>query len=316
MAQYNEEVTVQTDSTTAVFGASNRWVGVLGVTENATTNGNPAGVYGLARNAHGVIGETTNGDGVLGITGSPNGALVHSGQAGVYGLAGQGVGVIGVSQTYIGVYGESQGTPESGSAGVYGVGKTDNIGVRGECPGGIGVLGTGKVAGAFEGLVQAMNDMEVWGKLDVGGNVTVKGDVMLTNGDGAEEFEIAGAEAVDPGTVMVLTGGGALLPSQQAYDKRVAGIVSGAGDYRPAMVLDRREGAGNRQPIALFGKVCCKVDAQYGPVEIGDLLTTSPTPGHAMKAADPLKSFGSVIGKALGPLEGGQGLVPVLVSLQ
>ena len=65
-----------------------------------------------------------------------------------------------------------------------------------------------------------------------------------------------------------------------------------------------------------MGKVYCKVDAQYASVEVGDLLTTSPTPGHAMKAADPLRAFGSVIGKALRPLDAGQGLIPILISLQ
>ena len=52
------------------------------------------------------------------------------------------------------------------------------------------------------------------------------------------------------------------------------------------------------------------------PIEVGDLLTTSATPGHAMKATDPLKAFGAVIGKALRPLDSGQGLIPVLIALQ
>ena len=69
-------------------------------------------------------------------------------------------------------------------------------------------------------------------------------------------------------------------------------------------------------PVALLGKVYCKVDAGYSPVEVGDLLTTSPTPGHAMKAAEPQRAFGSVIGKALRGLEAGQGLIPILIALQ
>jgi hypothetical protein len=69
-------------------------------------------------------------------------------------------------------------------------------------------------------------------------------------------------------------------------------------------------------PIALMGKVYCKVDASYGAIEVGDLLTTSPTPGHAMKADDPMKAFGSVIGKALRPLAIGEGLIPILIALQ
>ena len=69
-------------------------------------------------------------------------------------------------------------------------------------------------------------------------------------------------------------------------------------------------------PIALIGKVYCKVDTSYGAIEVGDLLTTSPTSGHAMKARDPLKAFGAVIGKALRSIENGAGLIPILVSLQ
>jgi hypothetical protein len=65
-----------------------------------------------------------------------------------------------------------------------------------------------------------------------------------------------------------------------------------------------------------MGKVYCKVDASKVPIVIGDLLTTSSTPGHAMKAVDPGQAFGAVIGKALRPLAGGRGLVPILVALQ
>ena len=65
-----------------------------------------------------------------------------------------------------------------------------------------------------------------------------------------------------------------------------------------------------------MGKVFCKVDAQFGAIEVGDLLTTSPTPGHAMKTNDPFKAFGAVIGKALRPLKEGQGLIPILIALQ
>jgi len=62
--------------------------------------------------------------------------------------------------------------------------------------------------------------------------------------------------------------------------------------------------------------VFCKVDASYSPIDRGDLLTTSETPGHAMKAADPRLAFGAILGKALRPLVAGRGLIPVLVALQ
>jgi hypothetical protein len=69
-------------------------------------------------------------------------------------------------------------------------------------------------------------------------------------------------------------------------------------------------------PVALVGKTCCQVDAQYGPVERGELLTTSPTPGLAMRATEPVRAFGAVIGKALRLLKEGRGLIPILVALQ
>ena len=143
-----------------------------------------------------------------------------------------------------------------------------------------------------------------------------QGDIRLMNGDCAEEFEVAQAELAEPGTVMVLNENGQLEHSTQPYDKRVAGVVSGAGNLRPGLVLGRDPGNSGKRPIALLGKVYAKVDAEYGSIGIGDLLTTSPTPGHAMKASDATRSFGAVLGKALRPLQRGTGSIPVLVALQ
>lgn len=148
------------------------------------------------------------------------------------------------------------------------------------------------------------------------GDIQVNGDIRLTNADCAEDFDISETERIEPGMVMILGEDGKLEQSHTAYDKRVAGVVSGAGDYKPGIVLDRQESGNTRQPIALLGKVFCRVDAEHGAIEIGDLLTTSPTPGHAMKADDPVKAFGAVIGKALRPLKAGHGLIPILIALQ
>lgn len=142
------------------------------------------------------------------------------------------------------------------------------------------------------------------------------GDIILGNADCAEDFDVVEQEAMEAGTVLVFNDVGALRRSSAAYDTRVAGVVSGAGSYRPGLVLDRRPGSTNRAPVALMGKVFCKVDATYGAVQAGDLLTTSPTPGHAMRVANQLQAFGAVIGKAMGSLREGQGLVPVLIALQ
>src|SRR6266446_3765286 len=73
-------------------------------------------------------------------------------------------------------------------------------------------------------------------------------------------------EKREPGTVMTLDQEGKLKQSEKAYDKRVAGVISGAGGYKPGIVLDKQASQNNRIPIALLGKVFCKVDARYSPI--------------------------------------------------
>jgi hypothetical protein len=143
-----------------------------------------------------------------------------------------------------------------------------------------------------------------------------EGDIKLLGADCAEDFDVSEVETAEPGTVMVIDQESALKPSEQPYDKRVAGVVSGGEGYKPGIILDKQKIEADRIPVALMGKVACKVDARHSPIEVGDLLTTSFTPGHAMKANDALRAFGAVLGKALRPLEQGQGMVPILVALQ
>jgi hypothetical protein len=153
------------------------------------------------------------------------------------------------------------------------------------------------------------------------GNVSVTGsvaasDVVITGADCAEQFDVADGYVVEPGMVLVIDDSGTLRPCSSAHDRRVVGVVSGAGTYRPGIVLDKREDSTNRAPIAVVGKVFCAVDASTASIAVGDLLTTSSTPGYAMKAADPISAFGAVLGKALGALDHGRGLIPIFVALQ
>jgi len=140
------------------------------------------------------------------------------------------------------------------------------------------------------------------------------GDIMLLNADAAEEFDVE--DGVEPGMVMVLAEDGSLVVSDEPYDTRVAGVVSGAGTYRPGLILDRRDTGRERAPIALMGKVFCLAEATNSPIVAGDLLTTSPCRGHAMRIGDRVRATGAVLGKALAPLRSGRGLIPVLVTLQ
>ena len=140
------------------------------------------------------------------------------------------------------------------------------------------------------------------------------GDIRLSGADCAELFSLGSRVDVEPGTVLVLDESGNLRPCEHAYDGRVVGVVSGAGNHRPGVVLDLhcKDGV----PIALVGKVWCKADASQCPIAVGDLLTTSSRIGHAMKAAKTSRAFGAVLGKAMGRLQSGQGLIPILVTLQ
>jgi hypothetical protein len=115
---------------------------------------------------------------------------------------------------------------------------------------------------------------------------------------------------------MVFNAEGKLHPCQEPYDKKVAGVIAGAGEFKPAIILGKVPSSQGRLPIALVGKAYCRVDAAYGSIEAGDLLTTSSTAGHAMKAENPLQAFGAVIGKALRSLDSGQAMIPILIALQ
>jgi len=314
MKEFTNEIS---DTTPAAIKGENKAEAKFGVWGVCATG---HGVHGDSTTNHGVHGESVGGRGVVGnsqtffgVSGSSASGIGVSGESasnvGVLGKSPHSFGVQGVSETNHGVHGDSvSGRGVQGKSqtffGVSGSSES-GIGVGGESTNGIGVFGKGgALAGRFEGQVE------------ITGNVLVGGDINLPNADCAEDFDIDESTVVEPGTVMVLNHVGALTPSAHAYDRRVAGVVSGAGTYKPGIVLDRRQTPGNRQPIALLGKVYCKVDATYGAIEVGDLLTSSPTPGHAMRADEPLKAFGSVIGKALRPLRDGQALVPILIALQ
>jgi hypothetical protein len=307
---------------TGVYGTSAQGRGIEGwSTENYGVTGDSQkfpGVRGTSVQGRGIEGWSTTNDGVWGISSEAtgvHGVSEHSG-TGVFGESRIGRGVHGQSETWQGVFGSSR--DNAGIVGesalfhaVFGISHSvNNGGLFGANDAG----GFGVIAVSDAGIGLSAKGGRLAARLE--GDVEVTGDIRLTNADCAEDFDITCLEQVEPGTVMVIDSEGALRLSDQAYDKRVAGVISGAGNYKPGLILDKQESSSNRRPIALMGKVYCKVDAAYGAIEVGDLLTSSPTPGQAMKATDPLKAFGSVIGKALRPLEKGQGLIPILIALQ
>ena len=147
----------------------------------------------------------------------------------------------------------------------------------------------------------------------------VAGSIKLTGGgDLAEPFEFREPETVEPGMVAVIDPEhpGKLKVSDTAYDRCVAGIVSGAGGIRPGLMMMQEDFLEGDHQVALVGRVYGLCDASFGSIEPGDLLVTSPTQSHAMKVADYEKAQGAILGKAMTGLKEGRGLVLVLISLQ
>lgn len=268
---------------TGVWGESETWMGAYGHTTSSTGG---AGVMGEA--------SASGGNGVYGLAHAPYAAGVAGVNDDQGPTAGPGIlgksranGVWGESETWMGVYGKTSSV--TGGAGVLGE----------AAPGvGAGVMGKGGYyAGYFEGNVSVTRDLNVGG------------DLILSGADFAEGLPAASVD-VTPGSCVVIDTDGAVAVCDADYDRRVAGIVSGAGGLKPAVVLDRQNGV----PVALMGTAFVWVDADRASVAVGDLLTTSSTPGHAMKVIEDRLAFGAVIGKALSSLPRGRGLVKVFVS--
>jgi len=135
--------------------------------------------------------------------------------------------------------------------------------------------------------------------------------------DLAEPFAMS-QSGVEPGSVVVIDEDhpGKLRRSTQSYDKKAAGIVSGANGIRPGIRMVQEDKLEAGENVALSGRVYVQADAAFGAIKPGDLLTTSDTPGHAMKVSDHARSQGAILGKAMSGLQEGKGMVLVLVTLQ
>jgi hypothetical protein len=158
--------------------------------------------------------------------------------------------------------------------------------------------------------------LHVVGNGKITGNLTVDGNLAAKYQDVAEWVD--SSQSLPPGTVVVLDSNKSnhVVASTQAYDSRVAGVIS----LQPGLTLGE-QGVG-RVLVATTGRVKVKVDASNGPIDIGDLLVTSDIRGLAMKSVTVdvggirIHRPGTLIGKALEPLATGTGEILVLLSLQ
>jgi hypothetical protein len=155
------------------------------------------------------------------------------------------------------------------------------------------------------------------GYLDVYG--TIGCDVLQIFGgsDLAENFDIA--EEVKPGTVVAIDpqNPGKLCVSRGAYNRCVAGVISGANEVQTGMILSDIVESEQSHAVALAGRVWVQCHASERGILCGDLLTTAERSGHAMAVIDHERAQGAVLGKAMSTLGPGEtGMVLALVTLQ
>ena len=229
----------------------------------------------------------------------------------------------GVNAT--GVYGYNKGTDGDGY-GVYGLHDGSGAGVYGRCnnSGGKGIYGhsdngfAGYFTGGhsyFQGNV-GIGTTSPSALLEVAGLAKVE-ILQITGADVAEKFPVS--EPVEPGMLVAIDSEnpGQLCLCRGQYNRKIAGVVSGAKDFSAGVILGNLPGHEDSIPIALTGRVWVYCMAQEKAIEPGDMLTSSEKPGYAMAVSDYSKAHGAVLGKAMTILEQGQtGLVLVLVNLQ
>jgi hypothetical protein len=288
----NSDRSFAANSGTGVFGESSAGVAVAGVSDSAT----------------GVFGSSYDGVGVGGSSGN---------NSGVYGLSTGGDGVDGMSWFADGVYGTSWyfvGTGVHGNC-------SSGSGVWGESSSGVGVKGSSDTGLPLQAQLNNSSPnasiMEGWQTGTRRFRVTGAGEVYASGAfhpNGADFAEMLPAEeALEAGDVLVISENGMLAKSTEPNQVNVAGVHA----TKPGLLGGAQEGAelSGKVPLAVVGVVPVKVTAENGPIKPGDKLTSSSTPGHAMKA-DKHSEIGTVIGKALTALKGKQGVIQMLVVLQ
>ena len=179
---------------------------------------------------------------------------------------------------------------------------------------------------AFRIWSEAVNayvfSIQTSGDVEIEGNATVQGKLTILGADFSEQFEVVESEraTIQSGMVVAVRkgGNGQVELSKEAYDKKVVGIVSGAGGIQTGMLMGQKGTlAYGDTPIAISGRVYVWTDATNAAIEEGDFLTSADKVGYAMKVKEYEKARGAIIGKALTALpKGEEGLVLVLVNLQ
>ena len=226
-------------------------------------------------------------------------------------------------------------------SGVYG--KSSLIGVKG-----VGLVAGGYFTSTIGYGIYVESDSGHGAEIESGGGTALRlvsdnGDLIEGFGDGSErDFRVTNSgaayadggwngnadfaelietednsDAYEFGDVLVISevSDRSVALSSEPYATTVIGVYS----ENPGFVGSPHVMEGQQEdeiPVAVVGIVPCKVSAENGAIHRGDLLTTSSTPGHAMLCDDPSACIGAIVGKALGELEEGTGVIEILVTLQ
>jgi hypothetical protein len=276
------------------------------------------------------------GDGIeTGVRGHSYGHI--GGRAGVYGDSVMGTGVYGSSLHYNGVYGETSAAYHDGG---HFVNKSTQAAAS----------QAGVWAGTYWGNIFEGYEVDGTGNsVNLRFNVTWDGYVYADGTYTTPAADMAellpASEGLEPGDVLVIGPDGQLARSSDACQPTIVGVYSTKPGFLGGVAADLGDdqaqaqlgaeaqaseknearaslAADGKVPLAIAGIVPVKVSTENGPIQPGDLLTTSSLPGHAMKAS-PIDLDGveiyrpaTIIGKALEPLGEGTGVISVLITLQ
>lgn len=297
-----------TSSSSSTYGVySNVDNGIALYGKSASTSTSKAGVYGYATGgAPAVYGYDSSGSGIgvkaysshygFYASGADYGLYIpHADSYGVYVASSDTTGGKFVGDSY-GIY------AHGGTAGVYGMSDT------------IGVYGVSDSSSSHQCGLSGYNteggNLGYVGCYDYGlytpNNAKVDGSIRVGSCSGCDIAEHFIGEDLEPGDVVVLdpTSANHVRKTTTAYDKLAAGIIS----TEPTITMGLSEGV----PVALSGVVPTKV---IGIIHLGDLLTTSSTPGYAMACTDYELCAGAIIGKAMEENTNSKGMITVLVML-
>jgi len=286
-----------------IVGASRSPDGYAGYYYN---NGGGTALYakaiaetGMAYGIHGES-EADEGRGVYGEASNPAGGVGVEGSSipgsGVYGRSETGYGVYGVSDSYFAVVGDT-----SASSRNYGLYTADNL-----------------YSGNIHSMAARMQIVQNGGvePLEPGDVVAFSGIGAPMEAGGLPTIQVVKATVANSTAVAGVVSSRYSIEAATATTEQVHSVdyveVTPAGSVSP----------GEHMLVVVQGPAQVKASALVGSIQPGDLLSSAGRAGYAAKAAKVtfgevrIAMPGTVLGKVLEPLDKGEGLIYIFVTLQ